>query len=196
MLIWDAGTEIAGEQEDYYYPLFTYREGDEASCFVFNEPEGCAPDVGPSDAGEGRESLMVSSSRGSVVEPVASAMVEGGLGVATIIEALRTDELLPDPASSDLAKINASTVTTKVSAIEPIEVSTAVEGALKDIVEEMIKSGAMTTVTSTPSGNTIITYERSFFLFLGYLWPNKILMQASIPDRINFEGAGRPFWRG
>ena len=43
-----------GEQGDYYDPLFTYREGDEASYFVSDEPEGCAADVGPSSAGEGK----------------------------------------------------------------------------------------------------------------------------------------------
>ena len=63
MLIWDAGTEIAGEQGDYYDPLFTYREGDEASYFISDESEGRAANVGPSGTGEGRESLMVLSSR-------------------------------------------------------------------------------------------------------------------------------------
>ena len=105
MLIWDAGTEIAGEQEDYYDPLFTYREGDEASYFISDEPEGRTTDIGFSGDGESRESPMVLSSRGLVTEPVASATVEEGPSASTIIEALRTDELLSEPASGDLAKI-------------------------------------------------------------------------------------------
>ena len=55
-----------------------YREGDKANYFVSSEPEGCASDVGPSGADEGRESPMVSSLRGLVAEPMAIAMVEGG----------------------------------------------------------------------------------------------------------------------
>ena len=73
MLIWDAGTEVTGKQGDYNDPLFTYREGDEASYFISDEPEGRATGVGPSGAGEGRESPMASSSRGLVSEHVASA---------------------------------------------------------------------------------------------------------------------------
>ena len=76
MLIWNAGNEIAREQGDYYDPLFTYREDDEVSYFVSDEPEGCAADVSPSSASEGRESPMVLSSRGLVAEPVTSVMVE------------------------------------------------------------------------------------------------------------------------
>ena len=75
MLIWDAGTEVAGEQEDYYDPLFTYREGDEASYFVSDEPEGPAADIGSSCVDEGRESPMVSNSRKLVAVPVVGAMV-------------------------------------------------------------------------------------------------------------------------
>ena len=41
--------------------------------------------------------------------------------------------------------------------MEPIEVSTAVEGALKDIVEEAI--GVMSIVTSAPFSNTIVIYK-------------------------------------
>ena len=121
--------------------MFTYREGDEAGYFVSDEPGDHAADVGPSGAGKGRESLMVSSSRGLVTEPVASATVEGESGAAIITEALRTDELLPEPASSDLAKTDASPVTVGVSATEPVEVSTAVEGAPKDITAKMISLG-------------------------------------------------------
>ena len=69
---------------------------------------------------------------------------EGGPG-ATITEAFRTDELLSEPASDDLAETGASPATTGVFAIEPVEVSTAIEGAPKDIIEEVIKFGAITT---------------------------------------------------
>ena len=75
MLIWDIELRSRGEQGDYYDLLFTYSEGDEASYFVSDEPEGCAIDVGPSRAGEDKESPMASSSRELVVEPMAS---EGG----------------------------------------------------------------------------------------------------------------------
>ena len=75
LLIWDAETEVAGEQGDCYDLLLTYRKGDEASYFVSDEPEGCAIDVGPSRAGEDKESPMASSSRELVAEPMAS---EGG----------------------------------------------------------------------------------------------------------------------
>ena len=160
MLIWDAGTEVVGEQGDYYDLLFTYREGDEASYFVSDEPEGRAADVGPSGAGEGKESPMVPSSRGMVAKPVASATVEGEQSAATITEALRTDELLNESASGDLAETGASPVTAGVSTTEPVEVSTTVEGAPKDIAEETIKSGAMTTVASTPFDNAIVTCKR------------------------------------
>ena len=48
----DPRAEAAGEQGEHYYPLFTYREGDEASYFaVLEESGGDAADVGPSGAG-------------------------------------------------------------------------------------------------------------------------------------------------
>ena len=102
LLIWDAGTKAAGEQGGYYDLLFMYREGDEASYFVSDEPEGREADVGPSSVGEGRESLIASSLGGLTTEPVASATVEEELSAVTITEALRTDEHLPEPASGDL----------------------------------------------------------------------------------------------
>ena len=89
--------------------------------------------------------------------PVASTMVEGEPGAATITEALRTDERLPESASGDLVKTSASPVTAEISAIEPIKGSTTIEGAPKDIAEKTIKSGAMTTVTLTSSDNAIVT---------------------------------------
>jgi len=39
-LSYDSGTKTAGEQGDYYDPLFTYKEGDEASYFVVSEDSG------------------------------------------------------------------------------------------------------------------------------------------------------------
>ena len=54
---------------------------------------------------------MVLSSRGLVAEPVSNVMVEGGRGAATVTKALKTDELLPELASGDLAETGASPVT-------------------------------------------------------------------------------------
>ena len=131
--------------------MFTYREGGEANYFISDEPEGCATDVGPSGAGEDKESPMASSSRELVAEPMAS---EGGPSITTSTEVLSTDELLPKPASSNLARTGASLATAGVSSMEPVEVSIAVEGAHEDIVEETI--GAMSVVTSAPFGNAIV----------------------------------------
>ena len=56
-LLHDSGTEVvrdpraeaAGEQGEHYDPLFTYKEGDEASYFAVSEESGGdAADVGPS----------------------------------------------------------------------------------------------------------------------------------------------------
>ena len=67
----DSGTETAGEHKDYYDPLFTYREGDEASYFVISEDsEGGAADVGPSSVGAEKESLTASGSGEQFAEPV------------------------------------------------------------------------------------------------------------------------------
>jgi len=50
--------EATRERGDYYYPLFTYKEGDEASYFVVSEDsEGNAADVGPSGTGPRKEVL-------------------------------------------------------------------------------------------------------------------------------------------
>ena len=83
---------------------------------------------------------------------------EGGPDIALAIEALRTDELLPETTSGDLIITGASPATVGVSSMGPIEVSIAVEGALKDIVEEAI--GAMFVVTLAPFGNAIVTCKR------------------------------------
>ena len=49
--------------------------------------------------------------------------------------------------------------TTRVSSIESIVVSTIVKEAPKDVVEETIKSGSMTTVAPTPFDNIIVAYK-------------------------------------
>ena len=92
------------------------------------------------------------------MEPVTSAKVEGASGATIVTEALRTDELLPELASGDLVKTGASFATFGVSSMEPVEVSTTVEGAPKDIVEEEI--GAMSIMTSASFGNAIVICKR------------------------------------
>jgi len=107
----EPGIEIVGEQGDYYDPLFTYKEGDEASYSVISEDSGGdVADVGPSGAGTSKESLTASSSIGWTTEASAS---EGELDVP--------------PA------------TAKVSSIEPGEISDAVEGVLRDTVAEAVE---------------------------------------------------------
>ena len=78
---------------------------------------------------------MASSSRDLVAEPAAS---EGEPDIALPTGALMIDELLPETASGDLTRTGASPATAGVSSMEPIEVSTAVEGAPEDIVEEVM----------------------------------------------------------
>ena len=64
---------------DYYDPLFTYKEGDEASYFVVSEDSGGdAADVGPSGVGTSKGSPLASSSMGWTTEGSAS---EGELAV-------------------------------------------------------------------------------------------------------------------
>jgi len=80
-LSYDSGTETAGEpraeaareQGNYYDPLFTYKEGDEANYFVISEDSrGDAADVGPSGTGASKGSPMASSSIGWTTEASAS----------------------------------------------------------------------------------------------------------------------------
>ena len=87
MFIYDSGTETVrdpraeavGEQGDYYDPLFTYKEGDEASYFVASEDSGGdAADVGPSGVGTSKESPVASSSLGWTTE---GSVSEGELAV-------------------------------------------------------------------------------------------------------------------
>ena len=52
----DPRAEAVGEQGDYYDPLFTYKEGDEASYFVVSKDSGGdAIDVGPVGVGPQKE---------------------------------------------------------------------------------------------------------------------------------------------
>ena len=101
---------------------------------------------------------MASSPGGLAREPMESVMVEEEPGTVTITEALRTDENLPEPASSDLVGSGASpvVVTIGVSATEPIIVSIVVEEAPKDVAEETIKFRVITTIAPTPFGNIIV----------------------------------------
>jgi len=88
--ICDSETEAAGEQGGYYDPLFTYKEGDEASYFVISEDsEGGVADVSPSGAGISKESPMASSSIGWTTEAWAS---EGEPDIL-VMEVVRTDEV-------------------------------------------------------------------------------------------------------
>jgi len=110
---------------------------------------------------------MASSSRRLVAEPVVSATVEGGPGSSIIIEPLRTDERLPEPASGDLAGTDASPVTVGVSITEPVTISTRIKGAPKDIADETIKSGAMTIVAPSRFCNAIVACKQpSLFAYL------------------------------
>jgi len=145
LLIQDTGTEVAGEQGDYYDPLFTYKEGDEASYFILSdESEGGVADVGPSGASGEKESLMASSSKEFVAEPVASE----GVPDIPATEVLRTVEVLPKIISG------ASPVTARVSSMELIRVSTAIEKAPGTL--SMRQLGAMSVMTSSPLGNIIV----------------------------------------
>ena len=148
MLILDTGTEAAGEQGDYYDPLFTYKEGDEVSYFVISDEfEGGATDVGPSGAGGDKESPMASSSRGWVAEPLAS---EGKPDIPAM-EAFRTDKVLLEIA------FVASPVTARVSSMEPVGVSTVVKEDPMEVVVEAV--GAMPIMNSTPLGEVIVIYK-------------------------------------
>ena len=57
---------------------------------------------------------MALSSKELVVEPAAS---EGEPDIVLATEALRTDELLPEPASGDLVETGASLATARVSSM-------------------------------------------------------------------------------
>ena len=96
----------------YYDPLFTYKEGDEASYFIVSEDsEGDVAGVGPSGVGALKESPTASNSRGWFTEPSAS---EG------------------EP--------NVPPTTAKASSMEPGRISAAVEGILGEIVAEAVEA--------------------------------------------------------
>ena len=93
----DPRAEAAGEQGEHYDPLFTYKEGDEASYFAVSEESGGdVADVVPSGAGTSKGSHLASSSFGWTTEGSAS---EGG-------PAIRVDsakDFLMEPAGTDAA---------------------------------------------------------------------------------------------
>ena len=125
--------------------MFTYREGDEASYFVVSEDsKGNAAGVGPSDVGASKESPTTSSSRGWFTEPSAS---EGELGIP-VMEAVRTDEVLPEAASG------ASPTTAKVSSMEPAGISIA---AVAETVEMVSPLGNILTICKQPFLDIIIS---------------------------------------
>ena len=93
---------------------------------------------------------MASSSRGWVVEPLAT---EGEPDILAT-KAFRTDEVLPEISSG------ASPATTRVSSMEPTGVSTAVKGAPENIVVEAV--GAVSVMTSPPLDNIIVICKQSF----------------------------------
>ena len=149
--------------------MFTYLEGDEASYFVISEDsEGDAADVGPSGVGALKESLRTSSSRGWVTEP----SVSKGEPDILAMEAVRTDEILPEIASG------ASPATTKVSSMEPTGVSVAIEGVPRDTVVETVE--AVSLMTSSLLGNTLTICKQSF---LDIIIPcfNEVLLQVFHP---------------
>ena len=116
---------------DYYDSLFTYRESNETSYFVISEnSEGGAAGVGPFGVSTLKESPMASSSRGWVTESSAS---EGEPSIP-VMEAVRTDEVLPEVASG------ASPTTAKVSSMEPAGIKAAIEGVLGDTVVEVVEA--------------------------------------------------------
>ena len=75
----DPRAEVIGEHGEHYDPLFTYKEGDEASYFVVSEESGGdVADVGPSGSGTSKGSPLDFSSFGWTTEGSAS---EGGSAV-------------------------------------------------------------------------------------------------------------------
>ena len=100
------------EQGDYYDPLFTYKEGDEASYFIVSEDfGGDAANVGPLGVGTSKESPMASSSIGWTTGASASE-----------------DEPYVPPASA------------KVFSMEPSGISTAVEEVRRETAAEAVKA--------------------------------------------------------
>jgi len=134
----ERGTEDAGEQGNYYDPLFTYKEGDEASYFIISEDSGGdTADVGPSGAGTSKESPMASSSIGCTTE---ASMSEGE----------------PDVPPA----------TAKVSSMEPDGISATVEGVLRETAAEAVSPLGNTLISSkkfSPDIHYVLFQQRLFF---------------------------------
>ena len=112
----EPGTEAAREQGDYYDPLFTYKEGDEASYFVVSEDSrGDAVDVDPSGAGASKESPMASSSIGWTTEVSAS---EGEPDVPPATAKVFSME--PGGISAAVEEVRRETVADAVEAVSPL----------------------------------------------------------------------------
>ena len=108
----EPGVETAGEQGDYYDPLFIYKEGDEAIYFIVSvDSGGDAADVGPSGAGTSKESPLASSYIGWTTE-----------------------------ASSSKGEPYVPPVSAKVFSMEPSGINVAVEEVQKETVTEAVEA--------------------------------------------------------
>jgi len=120
-LSYDSLTEVAREQraeatrehEDSYDPLFTYKEGDEASYFVVSEDsESDAADVGPSGVGTSKGSPLASSSIGWTTEGSAS---EGGSAVR--LDSAKDFPMEPEGTDAAIEEVRRETAAKAIEAI-------------------------------------------------------------------------------
>ena len=123
-LSYDSGTETARklrveasrEQGDSYDPLFTYKEGDEASYFVFSEDsKGDAADISPSGARTSKGSPMASSSIGWTTEASASESEP-----AVPPESVKNFPIEPEGIDAAVEKVQRETAAKAVEAIPPL----------------------------------------------------------------------------
>jgi len=123
-LSYDSGTETArepraeaaGEHGDYYDPLFTYKEGDEASYFVvLADSGGDAADVGPSDIRASKGSPMASNS----IEWATKASASGG---EPYVPPASAKKISMEPVGIDVAveEVRRETVAEAVEAVSPL----------------------------------------------------------------------------
>ena len=109
----DPEVEAVGERGDYYDPLFTYKEGDEASYFVVSEESrGDAADVGPSGAGTSKGSPMASSSIGWTTKGSTS---EGEPAVR--VDSAKNFPMEPEGIDAAVEKVQRETAAKAVKAI-------------------------------------------------------------------------------
>ena len=112
----DLRAEAVGEQGDYYDPLFTYKEGDEASYFVVLEDSGSdAANVGPSGAGTSKGSPMASSSLGWTTE---GSVSEGGSAVR--IDSAKDFPMEPEETDAAVEEVRRETTAKAIEAIPPL----------------------------------------------------------------------------